>query len=195
MLEGRDLIGQAQTGSGKTLAFGRPLVERCDPQMRQVQALVLTPTRELARRVGGGAEHPGQRGRDQRRTGLRQRVVRVTGVGTGGRRSGSGGHARAHPGSPEAANAAAGTCAASIPLAAEFDAHSSTDGIAYYADGGFPGEYTDSLFVAQWGNNEGRPESGQKVIRVPVTSAKLAPFLSAALYRLLGSESKPAGVH
>ena len=56
----------------------------------------------------------------------------------------------------------------------KFDAHSSTDGIAYYADGGFPPEHTDSLFVAQWGNNEGRPESGQKVMRVPVTSAKLA---------------------
>jgi ATP-dependent RNA helicase DeaD len=52
MLEGRDLIAQAQTGSGKTLAFGLPLMERCDPRERQVQALVLTPTRELARQVG-----------------------------------------------------------------------------------------------------------------------------------------------
>jgi ATP-dependent RNA helicase DeaD len=51
LLESRDLIGQAQTGSGKTLAFALPLIERCDPQMRQVQALVLTPTRELARQV------------------------------------------------------------------------------------------------------------------------------------------------
>jgi len=51
LLQGRDLIGQAQTGSGKTLAFGLPLIERCDPQVRQVQALVLTPTRELARQV------------------------------------------------------------------------------------------------------------------------------------------------
>ena len=53
LLEGRDLIGQAQTGSGKTLAFALPLLERCDPQIRQVQALVLTPTRELARQVAG----------------------------------------------------------------------------------------------------------------------------------------------
>ncbi len=52
LLEGRDLIAQAQTGSGKTLAFGLPLIEHCDPQRRQVQALVLTPTRELARQVG-----------------------------------------------------------------------------------------------------------------------------------------------
>ncbi len=51
LLAGRDVIGQAQTGSGKTLAFGLPLMERCDAQQRQVQALVLTPTRELARQV------------------------------------------------------------------------------------------------------------------------------------------------
>ncbi len=51
LLEGRDVIGQAQTGSGKTLAFGLPLLERCDQRQRQVQALVLTPTRELAKQV------------------------------------------------------------------------------------------------------------------------------------------------
>ncbi len=51
LLAGRDVIGQAQTGSGKTLAFGLPLMERCDEKQRQVQALVLTPTRELARQV------------------------------------------------------------------------------------------------------------------------------------------------
>jgi len=53
LLAGRDVIGQAYTGSGKTLAFGLPLMERCDASQRQVQALVLTPTRELARQVGG----------------------------------------------------------------------------------------------------------------------------------------------
>ncbi|MBI2913770.1 MAG: DEAD/DEAH box helicase [Chloroflexi bacterium] len=52
LLAGRDVVGQAQTGSGKTLAFGLPLMERCDGQLKQVQALVLTPTRELARQVG-----------------------------------------------------------------------------------------------------------------------------------------------
>lgn len=48
LLEGRDLVGQARTGSGKTLAFAVPMVERCDPSVRRVQALVLVPTRELA---------------------------------------------------------------------------------------------------------------------------------------------------
>ena len=52
LLAGRDVVGQAQTGSGKTLAFGLPLMERCDGQLKQVQALVVTPTRELARQVG-----------------------------------------------------------------------------------------------------------------------------------------------
>lgn len=52
LLEGRDLIGQARTGSGKTLAFAIPLVEQCDAIARQVQALVLVPTRELAIQVG-----------------------------------------------------------------------------------------------------------------------------------------------
>ncbi len=53
LLEGHDLIGQAHTGSGKTLAFGLPLVERCDSNRKAVQALVLTPTRELAQQVAG----------------------------------------------------------------------------------------------------------------------------------------------
>lgn len=52
LLEGRDVVGQARTGSGKTLAFGIPIVERCDPMDRAVQALVLVPTRELAIQVG-----------------------------------------------------------------------------------------------------------------------------------------------
>src|SRR5438067_7305988 len=51
MLEGRDVIGQAQTGSGKTAAFGLPLLETVDPSHREVQALVLTPTRELCIQV------------------------------------------------------------------------------------------------------------------------------------------------
>ena len=41
MLEGRDIIGQAQTGTGKTAAFGIPLVEGVDVQDRRVQAIVL----------------------------------------------------------------------------------------------------------------------------------------------------------
>jgi ATP-dependent RNA helicase DeaD len=51
MLEGRDIIGQAQTGSGKTAAFGLPLLETIDPELNEVQALVLTPTRELCIQV------------------------------------------------------------------------------------------------------------------------------------------------
>ncbi len=51
MMQGRDLVGQAQTGSGKTGAYGIPLVDRIDPQTRDLQALVLVPTRELALQV------------------------------------------------------------------------------------------------------------------------------------------------
>src|SRR5215218_8619726 len=49
--EGRDVIGQAQTGTGKTAAFGLPMVEYADPDDPSVQALVLTPTRELCIQV------------------------------------------------------------------------------------------------------------------------------------------------
>ncbi len=48
---GEDLIGQAQTGTGKTAAFGIPIVEKIDPSSVHVQALVLTPTRELCVQV------------------------------------------------------------------------------------------------------------------------------------------------
>lgn len=51
LLDGRDVIGQARTGSGKTLAFALPLIEVVDPRLKSVQALVLTPTRELAVQV------------------------------------------------------------------------------------------------------------------------------------------------
>jgi ATP-dependent RNA helicase DeaD len=51
LLAGRDVIGQSRTGSGKTIAFGLPLVERIDPRLRRLQALVLVPTRELASQV------------------------------------------------------------------------------------------------------------------------------------------------
>ena len=48
---GGDLVGQAQTGSGKTGAFGIPTLERLDPNLSAVQALVVVPTRELAEQV------------------------------------------------------------------------------------------------------------------------------------------------
>lgn len=51
ILEGRDVIGQAQTGTGKTCAFGIPAIEKIDPDMEAIQALILCPTRELAIQV------------------------------------------------------------------------------------------------------------------------------------------------
>ncbi|OHV12836.1 DEAD/DEAH box helicase [Kushneria phosphatilytica] len=51
LLEGRDLLGQAQTGTGKTAAFALPLLSRLELDRREVQVLVLAPTRELAQQV------------------------------------------------------------------------------------------------------------------------------------------------
>lgn len=51
ILEGKDVIGQAQTGTGKTLAFGLPIAEMLEPKTRSLEALVLCPTRELAVQV------------------------------------------------------------------------------------------------------------------------------------------------
>src|SRR6202165_5027827 len=51
LLQGRDVIGQAQTGTGKTAAFGLPIIQYVDPSSDEVQALVLTPTRELCIQV------------------------------------------------------------------------------------------------------------------------------------------------
>ena len=50
-LAGKDIIAMAKTGSGKTAAFGISLVERLNPRLFAVQALVLCPTRELADQV------------------------------------------------------------------------------------------------------------------------------------------------
>lgn len=49
--EGTEVIGQAQTGTGKTAAFALPILETIDSEKKEVQALVLTPTRELALQV------------------------------------------------------------------------------------------------------------------------------------------------
>jgi ATP-dependent RNA helicase DeaD len=51
LLGGHDVIGQAQTGTGKTAAFGLPLLQYLDPANQEVQAVVLTPTRELCIQV------------------------------------------------------------------------------------------------------------------------------------------------
>lgn len=55
LLEGRDVIGQAQTGTGKTAAFMLPLLQKLEPSNGRVQALVLAPTRELAKQVADAA--------------------------------------------------------------------------------------------------------------------------------------------
>ena len=61
LLEGRDVIGQAQTGTGKTAAFGLPMVEYVDPDAAEIQALVLTPTRELCIQVTQALRAYGER--------------------------------------------------------------------------------------------------------------------------------------
>jgi ATP-dependent RNA helicase DeaD len=58
--EGKDVIGQAQTGTGKTAAFGIPMIEKIDPAQGHVQALVLTPTRELCVQVTDELNRIGQ---------------------------------------------------------------------------------------------------------------------------------------
>jgi len=51
LLEGKDIIGQAQTGTGKTAAFALPLISNIDLKQKDPQVLVLAPTRELAIQV------------------------------------------------------------------------------------------------------------------------------------------------
>ncbi|WP_433802423.1 DEAD/DEAH box helicase [Actinomycetospora sp. CA-084318] len=56
LLAGRDVLGLAQTGTGKTAAFALPLLSRLDASVRAPQALILTPTRELAIQVAEAIE-------------------------------------------------------------------------------------------------------------------------------------------
>jgi len=60
MMENRDVIGQAQTGTGKTAAFGLPILNNLIPNQMSVQALVLSPTRELALQVTNAIRDYGQ---------------------------------------------------------------------------------------------------------------------------------------
>lgn len=48
VLDGKDVIGQAQTGTGKTAAFGLPIIEKVDTDNPNIQAIIISPTRELA---------------------------------------------------------------------------------------------------------------------------------------------------
>ncbi len=52
LTDGGDFIAQAQTGTGKTAAFGIPLLMQIDPENRNIQAVVVAPTRELAKQIG-----------------------------------------------------------------------------------------------------------------------------------------------
>ena len=51
LLEGRDVIGQAQTGTGKTAAYSIPVLSMIKPELKKPQAVILCPTRELAVQV------------------------------------------------------------------------------------------------------------------------------------------------
>ncbi len=61
MLDGHDVIGQAQTGTGKTAAFMLPILQTLERGHSGIQALVLTPTRELAIQVAKAADEYGKR--------------------------------------------------------------------------------------------------------------------------------------
>jgi ATP-dependent RNA helicase DeaD len=60
VMEGKDVIGQAQTGTGKTAAFGIPMLEKMATDSGAVQGLVVTPTRELAVQVAEEINRMGQ---------------------------------------------------------------------------------------------------------------------------------------
>ncbi len=60
LLDGEDVVGLAQTGTGKTIAFGLPLARSIDPANDTVQAVVLVPTRELAKQVRDVIDHLGK---------------------------------------------------------------------------------------------------------------------------------------
>ena len=95
LLEGRDVIGSAATGTGKTAAFALPMIQKLDPGVRGVQALVLAPTRELAVQVAEAVHRYGRGRRTsvlpvyggqsiERQLGALKRGVQVV-VGTPGR--------------------------------------------------------------------------------------------------------------
>jgi superfamily II DNA/RNA helicase len=56
ILEGKDVIGKAKTGTGKTLAYLLPMIEKIDPEKRELQVLVLAPSRELSLQIQREAE-------------------------------------------------------------------------------------------------------------------------------------------
>jgi len=60
LMAGKDVVVQAQTGTGKTAAFGIPIAERVNTTLPRIQALVLSPTRELALQVASQITQIGQ---------------------------------------------------------------------------------------------------------------------------------------
>ena len=74
-LENQDLIVKSQTGSGKTASFGIPLCEMIDWERENPQALILTPTRELAVQVQEDVTAIGRVKRIKATGGLRQRIL------------------------------------------------------------------------------------------------------------------------
>ena len=60
LLEGKDVLGEAQTGTGKTAAFGLPALAKIDTSIRKPQLMVLAPTRELAMQVAEAIESFGK---------------------------------------------------------------------------------------------------------------------------------------
>lgn len=60
LMDGKDVIGQAQTGTGKTAAFGIPLIEKIERNSEQIKGLIITPTRELAVQVAEEINRIGQ---------------------------------------------------------------------------------------------------------------------------------------
>lgn len=60
ILEGKDVIGQAQTGTGKTAAFVIPILQQLNPEKRDIQALIMTPTRELSIQIAAEIEKLGK---------------------------------------------------------------------------------------------------------------------------------------
>ena len=86
LLQGKDVIGQAQTGTGKTAAFGLPMVDFVDPDDPDTQALVLTPTRELCIQVTQALRTYGKyRGHRPRRRLRRRADPHPAGPAQGGR--------------------------------------------------------------------------------------------------------------
>lgn len=52
----KDMVALAQTGTGKTAAFGLPIIQQIDPSQKSIQALILSPTRELTMQIGKDIE-------------------------------------------------------------------------------------------------------------------------------------------